>query len=220
MLETLLEVLPLAIAIAASPLTIIPAIVLLLTPRPRATASAYALGWFLGLIVVLTATAALAGAREAGDGTSPTWLAWLRIVVGVLLLALAIRSWVGRRSPKPMPAWMRALTTATPARALGLGVVLSVANPKVLLLAATAGLGIGASGLSRSEVLVAVLVMTVASSLTVLAPLLLYLARGDAMTPTLKRAGAWLERNNAVIMAVVFVALGITVLLEGIAGLT
>ena len=44
----MLVALPMAVAIALSPFAIIPAIVLLLTPRPREAAGAFLAGWVLG----------------------------------------------------------------------------------------------------------------------------------------------------------------------------
>jgi uncharacterized membrane protein YjfL (UPF0719 family) len=215
---TLAEVLPLAAAIALSPLTIIPAILLLFTERPRATAATFLAGWLFGLAVILTATSALASRIEP-DGPTPTWLSWARIGLGVLLLVLAIRRWLARHAVAESPRWLQAIGQMTPGRALGLGVVLSVANPKVLLLAAAAGLGLGSAGLPPGEVVVGALVTALVASVTVILPLVAYLVLGQRAMPPLTRARDWLERNNAVVMAVVFAVLGVVVLLEGLTGL-
>lgn len=216
--QAVAEALPLALAIAASPFTVIPAILLLFTARPRATASAFIAGWLLGLLVVLAASSALAS-RLDPDGPTPTWLSWARVALGLALLVWAWRQWTGRRSEKPTPAWMRSIEGMTPARGLGLGVVLSLANPKVLLLGAAAGLGIGSVGLPRSQVIVAVVVTALVASITVVAPLLLHLVLGERMVGPLTRVRDWLERNNAVVMTIVLAVLGVTVLLEGVTGL-
>ena len=65
----MLVALPMAVAIALSPFAIIPAIVLLLTPRPREAAGAFLAGWVLGVALVagllLTyAYVAIAGRRQ------------------------------------------------------------------------------------------------------------------------------------------------------------
>jgi hypothetical protein len=45
---------------------------------------------------------------------------------------------------------------------------------------------------------------------------LLYLVRGERMRATLTRVHDWLERNNAAIMAVVLVLIGISLVVKGI----
>ncbi len=54
-------------------------------------------------------------------------------------------------TPKPTPAWMHRIETATPRKALRLAILLAYANPKVLLLTAAAGLSIGAAELGRPD---------------------------------------------------------------------
>jgi cadmium resistance protein CadD (predicted permease) len=89
----------------------------------------------------------------------------------------------------------------------------------VLLLAAAAGLGLGSAGLPPGEVVVGALVTALVASVTVILPLVAYLVLGQRAMPPLTRARDWLERNNAVVMAVVFAVLGVVVLLEGLTGL-
>jgi threonine/homoserine/homoserine lactone efflux protein len=212
------EVVPLALAIAASPFTIIPVILLLLTPRAAATAGSFLGGWVLGLAVVATAFTLLASVIELYEGT-PTWASWGRIAIGTALVVLGIRRWLKRATPKPAPAWMARVGTATPRKAFRLAIVLALANPKVLLLAAAAGLSIGAAELTGSEAAVAVAVFTAVASVSVAVPVLLYLVRGERMRTTLTRAHDWLERNNAAIMATVFVLIGIALVVKGVSDL-
>ncbi len=86
------EVLPLALAIAASPFPIIPAILFLFTPRARATSIGFLIGWMIGIIMVTVAFAALASVIDPSDET-PTWASWARIGLGALLVVLGARQW-------------------------------------------------------------------------------------------------------------------------------
>ena len=212
------DVVPLAIAIAASPFTIIPAILLLFTARAKATSLAFLAAWVLALAVGVTAFVLLASAIEGFEET-PTWLAWTRIVLGGVLIVLGIRQWLGRRTPKPTPAWMQRIESATPRRALRLAVVLAYANPKVLLLTAAAGLSIGAAELDSGRTAFAIAVFTAVAAISVAVPVLLYAVLGERMLGPLTRMRDWLERNNAVVMSIVMVVIGVMVLVEGIGGL-
>ena len=91
----MLGTLPLALGILASPIAVIPAILMLLGPRPKACTTAFLFGWSGGLGVV-TLAAVLLGDLIAVANTTPTWLSWLRIVAGALLLVYAGVVWLGR----------------------------------------------------------------------------------------------------------------------------
>lgn len=212
------ETLPLALAIAASPFPVIPAILLLFTTRPRATGGAFLVGWALGVGTPVLLSVLLAGVVERSD-YAPTWLSWTRVVLGAGLTALAVRTWIRGRHTESAPAWMSSLDEATPRRAFGLAVVLSAANPKVLVLAAAAGLGIGAAELAAAQAVVTIVLFTAIASLTVAVPWVLYLTLGDRVLPPLGRARDWLQANNAAVMGVVIGVIGVVVLLEGVAGL-
>ncbi len=133
----ILEIAPLALGIAASPFPVVPAILLLFTPRPRATGGSFLAGWVVGIVGVCGVLSALASVIERNEET-PAWAPWTRLGLGVLLIMLGVQQWL-KREKQTDPAWMRALNEATPATALRLGLLLSAANPKVLLLAAAGG---------------------------------------------------------------------------------
>jgi threonine/homoserine/homoserine lactone efflux protein len=214
----LAEALPLAVAIAASPFAIVPAILLLFTERPKATGGAFLGGWVLGLTVVTVAATMLASVLDVLDGT-PAWLSWLRIAVGALLVALALRKVLKRSTVTTPPAWMSTVEQATPSRAFVLAVVMAVANPKILLLAAAAGVIIGAADLPRSETAALVVAVIVVAALSVALPVVLYLVFGAQVLKPLSAARDWLIRHNAVVMAIVLTVLGLALITDGISTL-
>ena len=50
--SVLIELIPLALVVALSPLSIIPAVLVLHTPRPRPTGLAFLAGWLVGLFAL------------------------------------------------------------------------------------------------------------------------------------------------------------------------
>lgn len=193
-------------------------ILLLLTPRASANAGAFLGGWAGGILAGTTAFVLLETVIEKFD-EPPTWMSWVRVVLGAALVLLGVRQWLARREEKPAPAWMESLGSATPRSAARLGVLLSLANPKILLFSAAAGMIIGASTTSPGESVVVVVLFTLAGSVTVALPLLAHLLLGDRATAPLQRADTWLTDHNATIMAVVLLVIGAMVLVKGVSGL-
>jgi threonine/homoserine/homoserine lactone efflux protein len=212
------ETLPLALAIAASPFPIIPAILLLFTPRARANSSAFLAGWFTG---VTAATLVFVGLSEFIDtlDAPPTWASVSRIVLGIVLVAWGVRQWVTRHAKTELPGWMAALDSATPGSAARLALLLSAANPKIVLLAAAAGLAMGSSGESPSTLVLSVLTFSIIASVSVAIPVVLYAVRGDRVLARLGRVRDWLQRNNSAVMAVVFFVIGLAVIAKGVSSL-
>ena len=114
----LTELIPLALVVALSPLSIIPAVLVLHTPRPRPTGLAFLVGWLLGL-TALTAIFLEVSNLLGGLGNKPPgWASWLRVVVGVGIdrvrhLPLADPQAVGAHAG----AGCKALGKLTPVRA-------------------------------------------------------------------------------------------------------
>jgi threonine/homoserine/homoserine lactone efflux protein len=213
-----LETLPFALAIAASPFPIIPAILLLFTERPRPTSFAFLAGWLLGIGAATTVFVLVSEAVESSE-SSPAWVSWVRVGLGSLLVAYGLRQWFTRAAKTEPPAWMRSLETATPSSAFRLALVLSGVNPKVVLIAGGAGLAIGSGDLHGWAEVVAVLVFTAVAAVSVAVPVVGYAVLGDRVLRPLGAAKDWLTTNNAAVMSVVLVVLGIALVVKGIPGL-
>ena len=61
------DTLPLALGIAISPIPIIAAILMLLSPKARGTSVGFLLGWLLGIIVAVVVFTLLSGLIPAAD---------------------------------------------------------------------------------------------------------------------------------------------------------
>lgn len=211
------EALPLALAIAASAFPVIPALLLLSSPRPRATSTAYLAAFAGGILLVTLVATALSSVIEAREG-NPTWAYWLKLAIGVALVIVGLRQWVARNEPQDPPGWMQSLSDADVGMAVKIGLLLALANPKVIVLAAGAGLGIGAAELPAKEVAIALVVFTVVAASAVAVPVVLYLVAGDRVAAPLGRAADWLVANNAAVVAAVIGVVGAVLVVQGIGG--
>jgi threonine/homoserine/homoserine lactone efflux protein len=202
-----------AAGVAVSPFPIVAMILLLATPRGRLTGIAFAVGWLLGLGLLGTVVLLISGPSDASsDGGPATWVGWLKLVLGVLLLLLAVRQWRGRpRSPDDAhtPKWMASIDTFGPGKTFGLGALLAALNPKNGPLTIAAAASIAATGVSGVDQAVALILFVVIASAGVLAPLGVYLLAGERAVHTLAVWRQWFIANNTAIMAVLFFVIGL-----------
>lgn len=209
------ELVPLALVIALSPLSIIPAVLVLHSASPRPTGLAFLAGW-LGGLAVLTALLVEVSSLLGGLDKPPSWASWVRIVAGVALLGFGGYRWLTRHRSEHQPRWMSKLSTLTPRRAVGAAVALVLVNPKVLFMCIAAGLAIGTAGLGRAGAWLSVVWFTLLAGSTVALPILGYAASGDRLDAPLARLRDWMERQHATLVAAILVVLGLLVLYKGI----
>jgi hypothetical protein len=144
------------------------------------------------------------------------------VLLGAALLALAGRKLAGRPwrdAPKPSPRWMLAIDTLTWPRAAGLAVVVSVLNPKNLVLTLAGAGAIAQADLAAGPAAVALLVFVALGTLGITGPLVLSLALGERAAGVLAATKGWMERNNALIVAALLLIFGVVLIGNGLAGL-
>ena len=209
------ELIPLALVIAFSPFSIIPGILVLHTPRPRPTSMSFLAGWVLG---IATITAVCAGASDLSKGSesSSTWTPYVRIAIGIGLIAWGLYRWLTRNRPAHTPAWMRSLTSIRPGRALVTGLVLTVVNPKVLFMCVAAGAVIGTAGLALPPSSAALAMFTVIAASSVALPALGYLVAGERLDEPLNKLKTWMEDNHAALIGAILILIGLALLYKGI----
>ena len=222
--EAIGQILPMAVGVALSPIPIVAVVLMLVSKRAKVNGPLFIVGWLVGLAVVGVIVIGIVGPNNADDSGAPaTWVGWLKIVLGVLLLLVALKQW--RSRPKEgehpvMPKWMDSINEFTPVKSLAFGVLMSALNPKNLLLAAGAGALIaGITNLSGGEQAVAYAVFMVIATIGVAAPVVIYFLMGDRAPAMLARLRTWMSDNNAVIMAVLLLVLGVKILGDGIGAL-
>lgn len=212
MLTTLI---PLALVVAVSPLSIIPAVLVLQTPRPKPTSLAFLGGWLFGLAALTAIFVVSSNALGGLHKSPPAWASWLRVVLGLVLIGFGIYRWLTRHGHTESPRWMRSFTTLTPTRAVVTGLVLVVVRLEVLIMCALAGLAIGGSGLGMAANWILAVVFVAVAASTVGIPVLAYAGAGDRLNDPMARLKDWMEKNNAALLAAVLVLIGLMVLYNG-----
>jgi len=209
------ELIPLALVIALSPFSIIPGILVLHTPRPRPTSMAFLAGWVLG-IAAITAVFVSASDLSKRSENSPSWTPYVRVAIGIGLIAWGLYRWLTRNRSARTPAWMRSLTTIRPGRAFLTALVLTVANPKVLLICVASGAVIGTADLTGAQSSAALAMFTVIAASSVVLPALGYLVAGERLDEPLNRLKTWMEDNHAGLIGAILVLIGLALLYKGI----
>ena len=216
----LATLIPLALVVSISPLSVIPAVLVLQTARPRPTGLAFFGGWLLGLVVLTAGFIASSDALTGLHGKPPLWASWMRVVLGLALIAFGIYRWLTREGHTESPKWMRSFETLTPGRGAVFGTALTVVRVEVLTMCALAGLAIGSAHLGRTgEVVTGAIYVAVAAS-TVAIPVLAYVAAGHRLDAPMARLKQWMEKNNAAMLAAVLVLIGGMVLYHGVNALS
>ena len=219
---TLGSLLPAALGVALSPVPIIATVLMLMSGRPRRTAPAFAIGWVVGLLVVMGVVLAAVSKNGLDTSGSSDTTFWLKLVLGLLFLLLGLRTWLHRPHPGEVaepPAWMGKLDSLSPLAAVALGAALSGINPKNLALTASGAVAIASGDLSSTQTVVCVVVFVVLASVLVVGPVLAFLVLGDRTAAPLQTLKAFMEVHNAAIMTVLLGVLGLSMLGQGLGGL-
>lgn len=213
------ELIPLALVVALSPLSVIPAILMLHTPRPRPTSLAFMAGWVLGIAAVTAVFVAASDLADRQDEPS-RWGPYVRIVIGAALIAFGIYRWLTRNKSAHTPKWLAAMTSIGPGRAFLTAVLLSVTNLKVFAMCAGAGAAIATAELGRAGAWQAVAVFTAVAASSVALPVLAYQVSADRLDAPLNRLKTWMEHNHGAVMAVILVVIGAALLYKGLHALS
>jgi hypothetical protein len=218
------QVLPFAVGVAVSPMPVVAMVLILITPRARSNGITFVLGWMLGIAVAGAILLSIASPASASDDGAPAdWVSWLKLVLGLLLLLVAVKEWRARPAEgaeAPMPKWMGALDSLTPVKSGGLAIFLGTINPKNLLLIVGGAAAVAQTGVSTGDQVVAWVVFTLIATIGVAAPLVVYFAMGDRAAPILDGLKTWMVRNNTAVMAVLCLIIGVKLIGDAITGLS
>jgi hypothetical protein len=213
-----------AVGIALSPIPIIAVVLMLTSAKARVNGPLFVLGWLVGLGIVGAIVLAVAGPTGASTSGSPaTWVSWVKIVLGVLLLLVAARQFRSRPrgdEEAHMPKWMATINKTTPLAAFGLAAALSGANPKNLLLAVAGAAAIAQTGIPGGQQAIAYLIFAVIGTVGVAIPVGIYFALGERSARLLAGLKDWMTEHNAVIMTILCLIIGVKLIGDAISGLT
>ena len=121
--SVLTELIPLALVVALSPLSIIPAVLVLHTPRPRPTGLAFLGGWLVGLAALTAIFVEVSNLMGGLGDKPPSWASWLRVVIGAALIVFGVYRWLTRKRSAHTPRWMQSMSKLTPLRAAGMAML-------------------------------------------------------------------------------------------------
>lgn len=214
------EILPLALVVTISPINVIPVILLLFTKRPLVNASCFLAGFIAGVAAVLVACVAVAGAVDLSPGSGhSTWVAVLKLALGVYLVVAAVRKFRGRPragEEGAMPKWMDGIAAFSPGKSLGAGLALGAGNPKNVVVGLAAAATIASVSLSSGQQISAIAIYVFVAVLGVAAPILVTVFLGDRSHEVLDGWKAWLGQNNAAVMSVLFLIFGVVLIAQAI----
>ncbi|MFB6679870.1 GAP family protein [Streptomyces sp. NPDC056390] len=215
-------VLPAALAVALSPFPLIGIVLILAGRHGRRNGLLFTVGWIAGLGIAATFVVFVFGGADDPESPSSAIADWGRVLAGLALIVLGVRTWwqrPGVGSETETPRWMTSLDDVSALRALVLGALLSGANPKNLVLTASAATSIVETGAHDGDLTVAVTVFVLVGSCTVLGAVLIHLLGGQRAASFLDSVRQFMITNSAVITSVVLVLLGAGILGDGLTGL-
>ena len=210
-----------AVGVAVSPVAVIATILMLLSKRAGSTSAGFAVGWLLGIFIatVLFVILSTSVVSTSDDGPSAT-VSWIKLALGVLLLAVGVKQWRGRSGEHETPKWMQAVDEMTAAKGLGLGFRARRDQPRrTCSCASRPGVSIGSASLATSGAITSILVFTVIASSTVAIPVIGYLVAADRLRKPLANLKVWLEDNNTTVMSVLILVVGVVLIGKGIGGI-
>jgi hypothetical protein len=219
MQNALTESLPIALGLALANLPVVAIPLILLTRRETGVLLGFLGGWALGFLLLGGLVILCADLMTPNPAGPPAWAVRLRLLLGVVLLYLAWKKWYSRptagENPE-LPGWMAAIDTVRTPRALGLGLLLVVVNPKNAVLVISGALAIAYATYAPAAQFGALLVFTAIASLGVSAPLILWLIMGERAIGPLDRMKEFLARHQAALMSAVLAVIGIMLVLKAL----
>ena len=212
---------PVALGLALAALPIVLVVVTLASKRPAGVAQAFLAGWIVGVFLVGGVVILLSDLLVLPSG-NPTWLNYVKIVLGLLLIALAARKWLSRprggQDPEAKGLMARA-GSLTAGRSFALALALASLNPKNLVLVVTGATVIADATPVPARQLVALAVFTLVGSIGIAAPVVLRALLGSRSAAVLEATDRWMSRYSTLIVVVVLVVLGVLVVVNGVTGL-
>jgi threonine/homoserine/homoserine lactone efflux protein len=212
-----------AIAAAISPVPIIAAILVLFSDHGRRNGILYLLGWVAGMLICIGAVLLLPEDLDFNRGAVlATAGAGLRILIGLLFVVAALAVWI--RRPKtgeahPLPAWTNRIAGLSGLQALLLAIGLAVINPKNLALAFSTILSIVEAQATPWEARLALALFVLIGSSTIAVPVFYRLIAGKQADRQLQTWKEWLTYNNATVVCVVLLMMGVMIIGKGVGGL-
>ena len=139
------------------------------------------------------------------------------LIFGLLLIALAIRTYFGEDDPDtPPPKIMTILDQLGPLKLFGLGIAVCFVQPRFLLLILAGASIISEATLPASESFIAILVLALLMVWVMIVPVVVYLVMGKRRNEAMKFMRDWLILHQRIINVVVMLFFGIFMIILGL----
>jgi hypothetical protein len=141
------------------------------------------------------------------------------LLAGLLLLILAVRNFYVEDDPDaPSPKFMTMLAKLGPFKLFGLGIGISVIQPRFIIFVLLGASIITEARLSTTENFISLLVLALLMIWPMLIPLVVFLIMGEHGVDAMKSMRAWLVHNQRMINVVVMGVFGVILLFLGLTG--
>lgn len=217
--QSLLQLLPLALAAALSSVPITATIFILLSESRGRSGLAFlagtVLGTFAALVLATVAGAAVPGRPHHHD----VIVGRLEIVIGIAMVVLGVVTLTRRtRASRDHGAgWLDDIGSFGILPVFGIGLALNI-RPKAVLLVLAAGLAISKAHLPSDENLVLILLYTAIATSTVVVPIVATILLPLRMEPRLLSVKGWIATHSTAISGTLSILIGGFVIGVGVSG--
>ncbi|GAB3118824.1 GAP family protein [Glaciibacter psychrotolerans] len=215
------QLLPIAVALALSSVTIMATIAILLSPNRERAAVPFLLGSVVGLVLVTGLFVLFARAIPMPPTRRPQpGLAVALILIGIAVIVFAVIRL--RRAVKAptgkTPKWLRTVGSLGALSSFGLALSLNL-RPKALLLGTATGLILRGNGLPVSGTLIVVAIYVTVSLSTIAVPIIMTLASPTKMEKRLHSGREWVATHSRPVTIVIMIVIGVVIIGSGISRL-
>jgi hypothetical protein len=214
-----LQLTPLALGVAASPLPVVAVLIILITRRARLGSIVLAACWVFGNIVAIAVAVIFAGKLRMPSGGTDLW--WEGLITLLLGIGLVVTGYLSRRGrkiaddPRP-PSWVESVDNLSPTGAGLVALSNATTSPKNLALAITAGRFIVRSDIPIAGMVAASAFYVLIASLSILIPVALYFLGGQRAVAILRSWRDKVTDNAAAVMEISLFVLGIGLSAKGL----
>jgi cell shape-determining protein MreD len=210
------QAIPLALISSLYPLGLAAILLLAQTPRPRPRVGVFLIGALACTLTVGFVVVFVLHDAGIGQGSQQSDQYWLRLAIGVVLMAVAV--FLARRPPRPHSGPSRVSRAASQGGLFAIfvvGVALYLPSPTYL----SALQVVGTTKMSDAATVIWVIIVVAIVLITVEVPVLLFLLAPGWTVPKLQAVNAWLDRNGRTLLLAVVGAIGLWEFLDGLVGL-
>ncbi|MBV9711097.1 MAG: GAP family protein [Ktedonobacteraceae bacterium] len=217
MSSVLLKMLPFVLG-SIAPTTIGMVVIFLTSTTGVVKACMFILGNFIfyvlwGLISLYLVSQISSASLDGSSIVSAT----VFLIGGLLLIILAVRSFLGEDDPDaPPPKFMSILDKLGPVKLFGLGIAISIVKPRFIIFVLEGASIIAEARLQPIESFISLLILALLMVWPMLIPLIVFLIMGEHRSDALKSMRAWLVRNQRMINVTVMGILGIFMVFLGL----